>query len=106
DVAVVLDELDKLEGIAARLLPLAQSGEASMRVERVGLGALLEGTARPRAAGAPDRRWSVECPPLTVLADPSRLEVAVDSAVENAVRHTEADGTIVLRGQPPRDAGI
>ena len=98
DIAVVLDELDKLEGIAARLLALAQSDEVSIHAEPVDLAALLERTARRWRAGAPDRRWSVECPPLSVLADPSRLEVAVDSAVENAVRHTEEGGTIVLRG--------
>jgi two-component system, OmpR family, sensor kinase len=98
DIAVVLDELDKLEGIAARLLALAQSEEASICVEEVDLAALLERTARRWRAGAPDRRWRVECAPLIVRADPSRLEVAVDSAVENAVRHTEEDGAIVLRG--------
>jgi signal transduction histidine kinase len=98
DIAVVLDELDKLEGIAARLLALAQSDDVSIHAEPVELAALLERTARRWRAGAPDRRWSVDCPPLSVLADPARLEVAVDSAVENAVRHTEEGGTIVLRG--------
>jgi signal transduction histidine kinase len=98
DIAVVLDELDKLEGIAARLLALAQSDDVSIHAEPVELAALLERTARRWRAGAPDRRWSVDCPPLSVLADPARLEVAVDSAVENAVRHTEKGGTIVLRG--------
>jgi signal transduction histidine kinase len=98
DLAVVVDELDKLEAIAARLLALAQSDEATIHAEEVDLAALLERTARRWRAGAPDRRWSVECPALSVRADPSRLEVAVDSAVENAVRHTEEDGSIVLRG--------
>ena len=98
DVAVVLDELDKLESIAARLLALAQSDEVSIHAEEVDLAALLERTARRWRAGAPDRRWSVQCPALTVRADPARLEVAVDSAVENAVRHTEEGGSIVLRG--------
>jgi two-component system OmpR family sensor kinase len=99
DVEVVLDELDKLEGIAARLLALARSDEGSIHAEEVDLAALLERTARRWRAGAPNRRWSVECPPLQVWADPSRLEVAVDSAVENAVRHTEEDGSILLRGR-------
>jgi two-component system OmpR family sensor kinase len=98
DVAVVLDELDKLEGIAARLLALAQADEESIRAEQDDHEPLLQRTARRWRAGAPDRRWTVECPALTVLADPSRLEVAVDSAVENAVRHTEEGGCIVLRG--------
>jgi signal transduction histidine kinase len=98
DIAVVLDELDKLEGIAARLLTLARSERDSLRVEEVGLDALLERTARRWRAGAPGRRWVVDCPEITVRADPARLEVAVDSAIENAVRHTEEGGTVVLRG--------
>lgn len=99
DVEVVLDELDKLEGIAARLLALMRSDEESVRAEDVDLAALLERTARRWRAGAPTRHWSVDCPELRVWADPSRLEIAVDSAVENAVRHTEEDGSIVLRGR-------
>ena len=98
DVGVVLDELDKLEGIAARLLALAQADEDSIQAEDLDLPALLERSARRWRAGAPSRHWRVECPPLTVRVDPARLEVAVDSAVENAVRHTEEGGTIVLRG--------
>jgi signal transduction histidine kinase len=98
DIAVVLDELDKLEGVAARLLALARSDEESLRVEEVDLAALLERTARRWRAGAPERCWLVDCPALSVRADPARLEVAVDSAVENAVKHTEQEGTILLRG--------
>jgi signal transduction histidine kinase len=103
DVEVVLDELDKLEGIAARLLALAQAEDELIRAEEVDLAALLQHTAHRWRAGAPGRRWRVECPALTVLADPARLEVAVDSAVENAVRHTDEGGTIVLRARPAGD---
>ena len=99
DLAVVVDELDKLESIAARLLALARSEDDSIHVEEVDLSVLLERAAHRWRAGAPTRQWAVECPSLTVRADPARLEVAVDSAVENAVRHTEEGGTIVLRGR-------
>jgi len=98
DVEVVLDELDKLGGIAARLLALAQAEDDLIEAEEVDLTALLERMARRWRAGAPARRWSVDCASLTVWADPARLEVALDSAVENAVRHTEDGGSIVLRG--------
>src|SRR5690242_20573878 len=60
DIAVVLDELDKLEGIAARLLALAQSEDASIHAEQVDVAALLERTAHRWRAGAPGRQWSVE----------------------------------------------
>jgi signal transduction histidine kinase len=99
DIAVVLDELTKLEGIAARLLALAQSDEASVASEDLDVTRLLERTVRRWRAAAPRRRWEVECGPVRVQADPARLEAALDSVVENAVRHTSDGGTIVLRAR-------
>jgi two-component system, OmpR family, sensor kinase len=97
DIAVVLDELTKLEGIAARLLALAQSDEVSATSEDIDVSRLLERTARRWQAAAPRRRWQVESARVQVHADPTRLEAALDSIVENAVRHTCDNGTIVLR---------
>ena len=97
DVEVVLDELDKLESVAARLLTLARSEEGSLALQDVDLAALLERTARRWRAAAPERCWCVVAEDLTARADPARLEVAVDSAVENAVRHTRTGGTVELR---------
>jgi signal transduction histidine kinase len=96
DVEVVLDELDKLESVAARLLTLAQSDDGALAVQDVDLAALLERTARRWRAAAPDREWSATAEPLVVRGDPARLEVAVDSVVENAVRHTATGGAIRL----------
>jgi len=96
DIEVVLEELDKLESMAARLLTLAQSEDGSLSLQDVDLGTLLERTGRRWRAAAPDRRWVTSPEPLVVRADPARLEVAVDSVVENAVRHTAPGGTITL----------
>jgi signal transduction histidine kinase len=98
DMDVILDELDKLEKVASRLLTLAQSDDAPMHAEQLDVASLLERTARRWRAAAPSRRWVVDCAPMTVRADPARLEVAIDSVVENAVRHTAAGGVVVLRG--------
>jgi signal transduction histidine kinase len=99
DMDVILDELDKLETVAARLLTLAQADDAPLHAQQVDVGPLLERTARRWRAAAPSRSWVVECLPMTVHADPARLEVAIDSVVENAVRHTAPGGVVVLRGQ-------
>jgi len=96
DVEVVLDELDKLESVAARLLTLARSEDGPLALQDVDLGALLERTGRRWRTAAPDRRWRTAPEPLTVRADPARLEVAVDSIVENAIRHTAPGGTVTL----------
>ena len=97
DVEVVLDELDKLESVAARLLTLVRSEKGTLVLQDVDLAALLERTARRWRAAAPARSWVVVADDLSVRADPARLEVAVDSAVENAVRHTREGGTVELR---------
>jgi two-component system, OmpR family, sensor kinase len=98
DISVVLDELDKLEGVAARLLALAQSEDVPVHVEDVDLTILLQRTARRWRAAAPCRRWAVECSEIWVRADPTRLEVAIDGVLENAVRHTDDGGSVTLRG--------
>src|SRR3954454_11069678 len=92
DIEVILDELDKLEGVAARLLTLAQSDDAPLRLQRVDVQALLERPARRWRAAAPDRQWRVSCPELLAIADPLRVEAAIDSVAENAVRHTRPGG--------------
>jgi signal transduction histidine kinase len=98
DIDVVLDELDKLDAVAARLLDLAQADDAPLHRQEVSVAALLARTARRWTAAAPSHTWVVDCADVVVHADPVRLEVAIDSVVENAVRHTGEAGTIVLRG--------
>jgi signal transduction histidine kinase len=98
DMDVILDELDKLEQVAARLLKLAQSDDAPLHAQALDVAQLLERTARRWRAAAPGRHWVVDCPPMAVMADAARLEVAIDSVVENAVRHTQRGGVVVLRG--------
>jgi two-component system, OmpR family, sensor kinase len=56
DISVVLDELDKLEGVAARLLALAASEDVPVHVEDVDLATLLERTARRRRTSQLGRR--------------------------------------------------
>jgi signal transduction histidine kinase len=96
DATVVLDELDKLERISARLLTLARVDEQStLKPTVVSLDALLErSVTRWRAAA--DRDWRLSRCAAVVIADAARLETALDSVVENAVRHTEKGGRIEL----------
>jgi two-component system OmpR family sensor kinase len=99
DIDVILEELDKLEGVAARLLTLAQADDAPLHVQQVDVVALLERTARRWKAAAPTRTWVVESADIVITADPVRLEVAIDSIVENAVRHTHPGGSVILRSR-------
>src|SRR3954453_14698015 len=87
DFDVVLEELDKLDGTVERLLRLARAEDAPLRLAEIELSALLEQTAHRWSAAAPARRWAVECSEREIRVDSTRLGLALDSMVENAVRH-------------------
>jgi two-component system, OmpR family, sensor kinase len=92
----VLEELDNLERIAARLLTLARMDEHwTVKPSVVPVSALLERTVT-RWRAAADRGWKVSPTSAVVVADRQRIETALDSLVENAVRYTEAGGRIEL----------
>lgn len=99
DIDVVVDELDKLGGLAGRLLVLAEAYEsAEFEWASVDLGALVQRTvARWRPAA--EREWVVDAPSVLVDADESRLEAALDALVENAVKFTLEGDRIALRAQ-------
>jgi signal transduction histidine kinase len=96
DAGVVLEELDKLERISARLLALARVDEQStLKPAVISLDALLERSINRWRATA-IRDWRISRCAAVVIADAGRLETALDSVVENAVRHTGKGGRIEL----------
>jgi len=96
DAIVVLEEFDNLERIAARLLTLARMDEHwTVEPSAVPLGAQLERTVT-RWRAAANRDWKLRPTSAVVVADRQRLETALDSLVENAVRYTEEGGVIEL----------
>ena len=95
DAIVVLEELDNLERIAARLLTLAWMDERSaMKPSVVSLSAQLERTVT-RWRAAANRDWRLSPTSAVVVADRQRLETALDSLVENAVRYLLDEGADV-----------
>jgi signal transduction histidine kinase len=106
DATVVLEEFDNLERIAARLLTLARMDERStVKPSVVPLGAQLERTVT-RWRAAADRDWRVSPTSAVVVADRQRLETALDSLVENAVRYTEKGGRIELAAYPDGESAV
>src|SRR5262249_13968186 len=104
DAAIVLDELAKLERIAGRLLTLARIDEpATLRPQPVDLDLLLARTIQ-RWRGTADRSWHLHGGAGAVQADPERVETALDSLLDNAVRYTVAGGQIRLSGR--REDGV
>jgi len=106
DAIVVLEEFDNLERIAARLLTLARMDERStVKPSAVPLGALLERTVT-RWRPAANRAWRLSPTSAVVVADPERLETALDSLVENAVRYTKEGGVIELTAYPGEESVV
>ncbi len=94
DVAIVMDELDKLERIASRLLTLAQINEqSSLRPASVDLDALLHRTIKRWHVSA-NRHWWIDTDAGFVIADAERLEAVLDSLLDNAVRYTSSKDSV------------
>jgi len=106
DAVVVLEEFDNLERIAARLLTLARMDESTtVKPSVVPLNVLLERTVtrwRPTA----NRDWRLGPTSAVVMADRQRIETALDSLIENAVRYTEEGGRIELAAYPDHESVV
>lgn len=97
DLGIVLDELAKLDHLTGRLLELAAAYESTgFDLAAVDLGLLVERTGQ-RWRQAADRQWIVVAKSLTIVADASRLQAALDALVENAVKFTLDGDRIALR---------
>lgn len=106
DLDVVVDELDKLGGLAGRLLVLADAYEsAEFEMAPVDLGALVQRTVQ-RWRPAADRDWVMVAPSVIVEADESRLEAALDAMIENAVKFTVEGDLIALRARASTGGGL
>jgi two-component system OmpR family sensor kinase len=92
------EETDRLTQLSEDLLTIAQTvrGELPLRLARVDLTEILEGVRRrfSRRAEIADRAIAVNGPRLEVEADPLRLDQAIGSVVDNALRY--GSGTIEL----------
>lgn len=97
DADIVLDELGRLTRIADRLLLLMAAEHPNfLHVKEVSVDALMDKIARRWTASA-DRRWEIHSAAGgLVAADVDRVELAVDSLIENAVRFTSPADTIAV----------
>lgn len=97
EIAVALDELQRIEHIVDRLLLLAKLGQPDFVVAvDVDAESFLEDVFMRWSEVAP-RVWRLgQLAPGVIRADPEALRSALDALIENAVRYTEPDGTIEL----------
>ena len=103
-LASAAEETDRLTQLAEDLLTIAQTerGELPLRLERVELREVLEGVQRrfSRRAEEEGREIAVDGPPLEIRADRLRIDQAVGSVVDNALRYGAGEVSISLAAAP------
>ena len=97
DLDVVLGELSTLDQLARRLVTLAEAYRShEFELEPLDLINVVEHTVQ-RWRPAADRQWEVVGRPVLVQGDGARLETALDTLIENAVKFSLPGDRIVLR---------
>jgi signal transduction histidine kinase len=107
DAAIVLEELARLQRISDRLLLLASAEHPGfLALAPVRLGELVEAAAA-RWTPVAEREWIVQADAAgTVLVDRARIDCALDTLIENAIKATERGGPIALRAFARGDAPV
>ncbi len=100
ELAVALDELERMERIVDRLLLLAKAEQPDFVVLRdVDVERFLEDVFMRWSEVAP-RAWRLDLDITGVVrVDPEALRTALDALLENAVKYTEARAGITLRAR-------
>jgi signal transduction histidine kinase len=101
ELEIALDELDRIERIVDRLLLLGKAERPDFLAPAdIELEPFLEDVFLRWSEVAP-RGWRLgSVPPGTLQADPEALRTALDALLENAVKHTDGRGGILLSARP------
>jgi two-component system OmpR family sensor kinase len=107
DLDDLIEELDRLAGLATDMLVLAASEQPSnLELADVDFEDLLTGAAARRWARTADRIWTIDPSDGTLLADRTRLDVVLDALLENAVRATKVGDAITVVGSADGDTAV
>jgi signal transduction histidine kinase len=108
DLAVALDELDRLTRAAERNIKLSIVGDLDRDQMRVVDTAELVRTTVERWRPTADRSWSAEArgSSTEVVADPEQLTEALDALIENAVLATTGGDSITVRSEGTADTVV
>jgi len=104
DIQIVIEELDKLEKIAGRLLGLGANALSPEPYTLAPASAreICERVVR-RWRPVAERQWHCAGDDITVVVAAARLETALDCLVENAVHFTDVGGSVTVEAHRDRD---
>jgi signal transduction histidine kinase len=107
DARVVLEQLTRLSSISDGLLVIAGSEQQNFLARQpVDFERLIK-SAEKRWSVTAHRIWEVSVEARgTVLADEERLDVVLDSLVENALKATQGGGRISITGRSEDDVAV
>jgi two-component system, OmpR family, sensor histidine kinase MprB len=96
-LADVLQQTEELSALIADLIDLARGEQPPAEVEDVRLDELAEEAIERARRFTRDVRFETDLSPSTVQATPERLARAVNNLLDNAVKHSPADGVVEVR---------
>ncbi|MES2209403.1 MAG: HAMP domain-containing sensor histidine kinase [Chloroflexota bacterium] len=104
-LAAMHREIDRLARLAADLLLLSQFEDGDQRVPLIstefGAGEVAREVVEELGAGLAERRVSIEAPAeVRIAGDRDRVKQVLLNLVENAARHTDPGGAILIAAAP------
>src|SRR4029079_3704075 len=107
EIAVAVDELDRIAYIVDRLLLLAKAERPDfVAFSAVDVEPFLEDVFMRWSDVAP-RNWRLGAVPAgTLMADPHALRIALDALLDNAVVNTSTSNTIELSAEARRQGEL
>jgi two-component system phosphate regulon sensor histidine kinase PhoR len=102
-------EAERLDTLVRDLLDLSRVERGALHVEPVDLVGLVKEVAGGHADRAEERRIRLETelrPGITVRGDRAQLGLLLSNLIDNALRHTPANGTVCIRLDPAESRAV
>jgi two-component system, OmpR family, sensor histidine kinase MprB len=90
----MVGQSEELSGLVGDLIELARGDEGDPPVEEIAFDGLVAEAVERARRHAPGVRFRTELAPCTIEGVPDRLGRAINNVLDNAARHSPADGVV------------